>query len=61
VPPRDTFSHCLSGAVDPRMYTFPLPLEGAKDQPRPWQRLEDQTPSSRGSATPTSRWWVEVG
>jgi hypothetical protein len=39
------------------MYKFPSPRAGVKDRPRP----EGQPPSSRGSAAPLSRWWVEVG
>jgi hypothetical protein len=61
VPPHNVFSHCLSGAPEPRMYTFPSSLAGTKDQPQPWRRSEDRLPSSRGSAAPPSRWRVEVG
>jgi hypothetical protein len=60
-PPRDACSHCLSGAVEPRMFTFPSSLAGAKDQSWLWRTSEDQPPSSWGSAAPLSRQWIEVG
>jgi hypothetical protein len=60
-PPRGAFSHCLSGAAEPQMYTFPSSPSGPEDQPRPWRRSEDPPPSSWGNTAPPSRQQVEVG
>jgi hypothetical protein len=59
--PRGVFSHCLSGAVEPQMYTFSLSLAGVKDQPRPWRRSEDRPLSSQGNAASPSGWQIKVG
>jgi hypothetical protein len=67
VPPRGACSRYLSGAAEPRMFTCPSSPAGAKVQPRPSQRLEDQPPSNRESALPLRRqieveqppsWWA---
>jgi hypothetical protein len=42
VLPRGAYSRYLSGAAEPRTFTFPSSPAGAKDQPRPSQRPEDQ-------------------
>jgi hypothetical protein len=42
-------SRYLSGAAEPRTFTFPSLPAGAKDQPWPSQRSEDQPLSERGS------------
>jgi hypothetical protein len=41
------------------MFMFPSPLAGAKDQPRPSQRTEDQPPSGWGSALSPLRRRIE--
>jgi hypothetical protein len=65
---RGVCSRYLSGVAEPRMFTFPSSPAGAKVQPRPPQRPDNQPPSGRGSkllplrrpieAEPPLRWWA---
>jgi hypothetical protein len=49
VPPRSICNHYLSGAAEPLTFTFLSSPAGAKHQPQPSQRPEDQPPSGPGS------------
>jgi hypothetical protein len=60
VPPRGACGHYLSGAVEPRTFMFPSSPAGAKDQPRPLQRSEDQPTSGQGSVLPPLRRRIEA-
>jgi hypothetical protein len=56
--PPGACSRYLYGAEEPRMFMFPSLLAGAKDQPWPLQRPEDQPSSGQGS-TLLLRWRIE--
>jgi hypothetical protein len=60
-PPYSTCSHYLSRVVGTQMFMFPSLLAGAKDQPWPWRRSEDQPPSGWGNAALPSRRRIELG